>query len=135
MTVLMDIQKNLLKISKAAKLVEISTGLKSAMKGCSTLYNVAAYYSLWDRNKKLIYDINVQGTRNILETALELGLERVVYTSTVGCIGLSDNRTPTNEDNTLDPITLSNDYFLEKGSLILILVNRVLLHPYSLTNL
>ncbi len=84
--------------------------LKSAMTGCSRLYHVAAYYSLWDQDKKLIYDINVQGTRNILETALELGLERVVYTSTVGCIGLSEDRTPTNEDQPMDPATLSNDY-------------------------
>jgi len=88
--------------------------LKSAMTGCSRLYHVAAYYSLWDQDKKLIYDINVQGTRNILETALELGLERVVYTSTVGCIGLSEDRTPTNEDQPMDPTTLSNDYKISK---------------------
>ena len=70
--------------------------LKSALQGCSKLYHAAAFYSLWSKDKKLIYDINVQGTRNILETALDLGLESVVYTSTVGCIGLSKNHTPTN---------------------------------------
>ena len=88
--------------------------LKSAMTGCSKLYHVAAYYSLWDQDKKLIYDINVQGTRNILETALELDLERVVYTSTVGCIGLSEDRTPTNEGQPMHPATLSNDYKISK---------------------
>ena len=88
--------------------------LKSAMKGCSTLYHAAAYYSLWDRNKKLIYDINVQGTRNILEAALELGLERTIYTSTVGCIGLSGDRTPANEEHPVDHATLSNDYKISK---------------------
>ena len=90
------------------------SSLKSAMTGCSTLYHVAAYYSLWDRDKKLIYDINVEGTRNILETALELGLERVVYTSTVGCIGLRNDGTPANEDQLMDPTTLSNDYKTSK---------------------
>ena len=88
--------------------------LKSALKGCSKLYHAAAFYSLWNKDKKLIYDINVQGTRNILETALDLGLESVVYTSTVGCIGLSKDRTPTNEDYPMDPATLSNDYKLSK---------------------
>ncbi|MEK9628618.1 MAG: hopanoid-associated sugar epimerase [Nitrospinota bacterium] len=88
--------------------------LKSALQGCSSLYHAAAYYSLWDRDKKLIYDINVQGTRNILEAAMELGLDRVVYTSTVGCIGLSDDRTPTNEKTPMDPETLSNDYKISK---------------------
>jgi dihydroflavonol-4-reductase len=88
--------------------------LKSALKGCSKLYHAAAFYSLWNKDKKLIYDVNVQGTRNILETALNLELERVVYTSTVGCIGLSKDRTPTNEDYAMDPTTLSNDYKLSK---------------------
>jgi len=88
--------------------------LKSALQGCSRLYHAAAFYSLWNKDKKLIYDINVQGTRNILETALDLGLENVVYTSTVGCIGLSKDRTATNEDYPMDPATLSNDYKLSK---------------------
>ena len=88
--------------------------LRSALKGCSKLYHAAAYYSLWDKDKKLIYDINVEGTQNILETALELGIEKVVYTSTVGCIGLSKDLTPTNEDSPMDPSTLSNDYKLSK---------------------
>ena len=88
--------------------------LKSAMKNCSTLYHTAAYYSLWNRDKKLIYDINVQGTRNILETALELNLERVIYTSTVGCIGISKDQTPANEEQPMDRATLSNDYKLSK---------------------
>lgn len=88
--------------------------LKSAMEGCSTLYHAAAYYSLWGRDKKLIYDINVRGTRNILETALELGLERVVYTSTVGCIGLPEGRAPANEGRPADPAALGNDYKISK---------------------
>ena len=47
--------------------------LKSALQGCSKLYHAAAFYSLWSKDKKLIYDINVQGTRNILEMALSAG--------------------------------------------------------------
>ena len=88
--------------------------LKSALKGCSTLYHTAAYYSLWSQDKKLIYDINVQGTRNILESALEMGVEKVVYTSTVGCIGLSEDGTPANENQPMNPATLCNDYKLSK---------------------
>ena len=88
--------------------------LKSALEGCSTLYHAAAYYSLWNKDKKLIFDINVRGTRNILETALDAGIENVIYTSTVGCIGLSKDRTPTNEDYPIDLATLSNDYKLSK---------------------
>ncbi len=88
--------------------------LKSALQGCRTLYHTAAYYSLWSRDKKLIYDINVQGTRNILESALEMNIEKVVYTSTVGCIGLSEDGFPANEDQPMNPETLCNDYKLSK---------------------
>ena len=88
--------------------------LKSALTGCQTLYHTAAYYSLWSRDKKLIYDINVQGTRNILESALEMGIEKVVYTSTVGCIGLSEDGSPANENQPMNPATLCNDYKLSK---------------------
>ena len=88
--------------------------LKSALAGCHTLYHTAAYYSLWSQDKKLIYDINVQGTRNILESALEMGVEKVVYTSTVGCIGLSEDGSPANENQPMNPATLCNDYKLSK---------------------
>ena len=88
--------------------------LKSALTGCQTLYHTAAYYSLWSRDKKLIYDINVQGTRNILESALEMGIEKVVYTSTVGCIGLSEDGNPAKENQPMNPATLCNDYKLSK---------------------
>jgi len=84
--------------------------LKKALKDCDVLYHSAAYYSLWDKNKRLIYDINVEGTRNILQAALDLGIAKTVYTSTVGCIGLLENGNPANEDTPFNPATLSNDY-------------------------
>jgi dihydroflavonol-4-reductase len=84
--------------------------LKKALEGCDVLYHTAAYYSLWDKNKRLIYDINVEGTRNILQAALDLELTKTIYTSTVGCIGLLENGDPANEDTPFDPATLSNDY-------------------------
>ena len=84
--------------------------LKKALADCNVLYHTAAYYSLWDKNKRLIYDINVEGTRNILQTALEAGIAKTVYTSTVGCIGLLENGAPANEDTPFNPSTLSNDY-------------------------
>ncbi|MBI5428495.1 MAG: NAD-dependent epimerase/dehydratase family protein [Nitrospinae bacterium] len=82
--------------------------LERALNGCDVLYHTAAYYSLWDRDKKTIYDINVAGTRNILEAAA--GLRKIVYTSTVGCIGLNGNGVPGDERTPFDPALLCNDY-------------------------
>ena len=62
--------------------------LRHALTGCRHLYHVAAHYALWAKDPTIFYDINVNGTRMLLETAREVGTERIVYTSTIGAIGL-----------------------------------------------
>ena len=59
-----------------------------AVSGCSLVFHVAADYRLWAANPEDMYRSNVDGTRNILEASKQAGVERVVYTSTVGCIGV-----------------------------------------------
>lgn len=62
--------------------------LESAAAGCGLLFHVAADYRLWAKDPNEIYRSNVEGTRNLLAVARRAGVERVVYTSTVGCIGV-----------------------------------------------
>jgi dihydroflavonol-4-reductase len=64
--------------------------LQRAAAGCGLVFHVAADYRLWARHPDELYRSNVNGTRNLLEAARNSGAERVVYTSTVGCIGLID---------------------------------------------
>ena len=81
--------------------------LKAAMHECDWCFHVAASYHLWLRDYGPMYAANVQGTRNVIEAAGAAGCERIVYTSTVGCIGLpvpvqgrvlpSDETTPVSE--------------------------------------
>ncbi len=54
----------------------------------SAVFHVAADYRLWAKDPSELYRSNVDGTRNVLEAAKKAGVERVVYTSTVGCIGV-----------------------------------------------
>ncbi len=61
--------------------------IKQALKGCDTLYHVAAYFAHWSPDRSLFYKINVDGTKIILEEALNQGIERVIYTSTSSTIG------------------------------------------------
>ena len=61
--------------------------VKKALDGCDTLYHTAAYFAHWSANKDLFYDINVNGTKILLEEALSQGLKKVVYTSTSNTIG------------------------------------------------
>src|SRR6516165_10485436 len=62
--------------------------LLAAMRRCDWCFHVAASYHLWLPDYRPMYAANVEGTRNVLEAAAAAGCARIVYTSTVGCIGL-----------------------------------------------
>ena len=65
-----------------------AASLRRAAQGCSTVFHVAADYRLWSRKPEEMYASNVEGTRNVMDAALAARVDRVVYTSTVGCIGI-----------------------------------------------
>ena len=80
-----------------------SSSLASALAGVKTVYHVAADYRLWARDPREIYESNVQGTRNLLEAARRAGVEKFVYTSTVGTVALPrDGALP--DENTITSI-------------------------------
>jgi len=62
--------------------------LERAVAGCGLVFHVAADYRLWAADESELYRSNVDGTRNVLQAARNAGVDRVVYTSTVGCIGV-----------------------------------------------
>ncbi|HLG70124.1 MAG TPA: hopanoid-associated sugar epimerase [Chloroflexota bacterium] len=57
-----------------------------ALEGCQALFHVAAAYHLWSPDPAHFYDVNVRGTRTMLEASKQAGLERVVYTSSVATV-------------------------------------------------
>jgi dihydroflavonol-4-reductase len=65
-----------------------AVSIERAVAGCGLVFHVAADYRLWAADESELYRSNVDGTRNILHAARKTGVERVVYTSTVGCIGV-----------------------------------------------
>ena len=83
--------------------------LDRAAAGCGMLFHVAADYRLWAANPSELYQSNVEGTRNALTAALAAGVERVVYTSTVGCIGVPDGGVGT-EDMPVSMSGMTGDY-------------------------
>jgi len=66
--------------------------LARAVKGCQLVFHVAADYRLWSKDPQELYRSNVDGTRNLLDAAERAGVERIIYTSTVGCIGMPKGR-------------------------------------------
>ena len=84
--------------------------LRGALAGCAHLYHVAAHYALWARDPSIFYQVNVEGTRALLETAREVGTERIVYTSTIGAIGLPPEGGPGTEETPVSLSQMAGDY-------------------------
>lgn len=92
--------------------------LLEGMKDCDSVINIAALYSLWEPNKKIYNEINVNGTRNVMECALEAKIKKVVHISTAGIYG-KPKEEPFTEESSVGPIQYS-EYFKTKyeGELI-----------------
>jgi dihydroflavonol-4-reductase len=87
-----------------------AVSLRRSSHGCGWLFHVAAFYSLWARDRRLFYDINVEGTRRILQAAAEAGASRVVYTSTVGALGIPKNGSAGTEETPVSLADMVGDY-------------------------
>lgn len=72
--------------------------LNRAMVGCSALFHVAADYRLWVPKPREVYETNVTGTRNMMLAAMDAGVKRIVYTSSVATLGLTPDGSPADEE-------------------------------------
>lgn len=79
--------------------------LRPAMKGCNQVFHCAADYRLWCKDPAVMHATNVQGTKNMMQAAWDEGVGRVVYTSTVGCLGINPDGRPATETT---PVTLDD---------------------------
>lgn len=71
--------------------------VQAAMSGSEVVFHVAADYRLWVRNPEELYETNVTGTSNVMRAAFLKRVERVVYTSSVGALGLRTDGKPADE--------------------------------------
>jgi dihydroflavonol-4-reductase len=88
------------------------------MRGCQWVINLANLYSFWEPDKQIFTEVNVEGTRNVMECALETGISKVVHVSTGGIYG-KPQECPFCEDSPVGPVRFS-EYFRTKyeGDLI-----------------
>jgi dihydroflavonol-4-reductase len=88
--------------------------LMQGMRGCDWCFHVAASYHLWLKDYAPMYQANVEGTRNVLDAACRSECQRIVYTSTVGCIGLPSETAagviPTDESHQTTLEQMTNHY-------------------------
>ena len=60
--------------------------LTQAFNGADVVYHLAGIISILPGKTKLLYQINVEGTRNVVEACLKSKVRRLVYTSSIEAI-------------------------------------------------
>ena len=85
-----------------------------AMAGIDTVFHLAAIYSIWMKDWSRIYEVNMQGTQNVLWAAIKSNIARVVYTSSIGSIGILPGKQLSDEKTSFNQYTLGNHYILTK---------------------
>ena len=92
--------------------------LVRAMDGCDWCFHCAASYQLWQRNYAPMYQVNIEGTRNVFEAAGRAGCQKIVFTSTAGCIAVpkavGGKILPSTEMDVVREAELGTDYLRSK---------------------
>lgn len=91
-----------------------STSLDRAMAGCDTLFNLAAIYAIWLPVRRKMFDVNVDGTRNVMEAARRAGVARIVHTSSIAAVGCRPGQQPADETCHFNEWDIASDYVMSK---------------------
>lgn len=92
--------------------------LAVAVEGVDTVYHIAAIFREQNVPKQYFFDVNVGGTKNLLESALEANVRRFVHCSTVGVQGEIKNP-PAKEEDPYNPGDVYQDSKVEGEKLAL----------------
>ena len=82
------------------------TSVVEGMRGCDWVINLANIYSFWEPNNQIYTDVNVEGTRNVMEAALETGVSKVLHVST-GLVYGKPADDPFTEESAVGPVRYS----------------------------
>lgn len=91
-----------LEFERATGEVTDRRAVRRALAGVDRIFHVAGRTSLRSEDREAVWDTNVRGTRVVLESALESGVERVVHTSSVSAIGVASAGKAIDETATFD---------------------------------
>lgn len=83
--------------------------VRAAMRGADAVFHLAAWYTVGAIDKQKMRAINVEGTRNVLQVAAELGVSKIVYTSTAGVFGNTRGKI-VDETYRIDVVELASEY-------------------------
>ena len=84
-----------------------------ALKGCDRVYHLAALYTNWLRRPGIMYQINEQGTRNVLSACRQAAVGKVVYCSSVAALG-AHGQAPADENARFNLMAARDHYYISK---------------------
>jgi dihydroflavonol-4-reductase len=84
--------------------------LRRGIAGCDWVFHVAALYSYWGQRWEDFHQINVEGTRRVLQAAWDEGVKRIVYTSSVAVLGIPEDGSPGTEETPSTLADMISDY-------------------------
>jgi dihydroflavonol-4-reductase len=70
-----------------------------SVKACEFVFHCAALVSFFSNDEQALYDINVQGTRNLVNACLQQGVEKLCHVSSTGAIGRQLNKETVDEND------------------------------------
>lgn len=93
--------------------------LTQAMRGCDWCFHTAASHHLWVPDENAVFDVNVSGTRHLIDAALAAGCSRIVHTSTADTIAqpravIHGELRPTDESTPVTEADMSGPYMRSK---------------------
>ncbi|MEJ2170380.1 MAG: NAD-dependent epimerase/dehydratase family protein [Desulfobacterales bacterium] len=87
--------------------------VRRAVDGCDSVYHLAALYANWLPDAGLMYRVNEEGTRNVMQACREAGTRKIVYCSSVAALG-AHGRTPADETARFNMNSTKDHYYISK---------------------
>lgn len=89
--------------------------LNRAFEGCETVYHLAGYISIMPFKKKKLFDINVIGTRNVINACIYNKVDKLIYTSSVHAFSEPQEGRVIDEKTPFDPEKVVGNYAKTKA--------------------
>lgn len=72
--------------------------LREAGKGVEAIYHLAAHTGIWPSRSEIVNQVNIDGTRNVLQLAREIEVWRMIYVGTANTFGFGTRENPGREE-------------------------------------
>jgi len=88
--------------------------IRQCMRGCDTVFHLAAVYAYWLPDPSLMYRVNIHGSRNLMEVALLEGVKKVVHTSSIAAVGTTEAESCADEATPFNDWLKADHYVMSK---------------------